>query len=99
MPACTFWSTRERNHRLTGRVRFRTAKTRLGLIATGQAVAIVVEEAFDRTSYNVPPRTDADLAWEPRTRWRDANALDLAHPALRWLVDGPRRETETKEAA
>jgi hypothetical protein len=85
----TFWVTRTRNQKLTGRVTVRPVQTKLGILKTGEAIALVVEETFERARYNVPPRSDDDLRWETYTAWRDATPLDLCSPALRWLIDGP----------
>lgn len=83
--------TRTTNHRLTGRVRFRAAFERKGFIATDEIVGLRVHEEFDQAQYSAPPRSDADLQWRRLAAWRDATPLDLADPALRWLIDGSER--------
>lgn len=77
---------RTRNFRLTGNVKHRLVKA--GLFFPETFVALQVEEQFDRAVYSAPPRNEDDLPWTVRTSWRDATPLDLASPALRWLVDG-----------
>ena len=66
---------------LTGRVRFRESWCGISL----QVEYLLF--GMPAGSVNV---TNNNLGW------RDADAIDLNHPKLRWLIDGP--DAETREA-
>lgn len=90
--------TKDRNFKLTGRVRFRDAIERAGMLRGSRVVVIEVEEEFDRAFYSAPPRNENDLLWTRYARWRDTTPLDMADPALRWLIDGPVSQNRPKSS-
>lgn len=83
------WITTARNRRLSGRVAFSSLQS---WMPRPGRVVLLVEEVWQSAAYQAPPRTDEEwdrLNWRSRSEWREATALDLADPSLRWLIDGP----------
>lgn len=88
MPACP-WFTVTRNRDLTGRVRLR-AKTETRLFRKPITHAVFeVEESFE-SAQSQHTRLDDSYDYKRYTTWREITLNDYPHPALRWIVDGPR---------
>jgi hypothetical protein len=93
MPPLNIWANQERGRRLTGHVKFVHVTTTTWREGTKHSVVLKVEETWEQAEWDAtyggkPP---ADVQWEVREAWRWAQPIDMASPALRWLLDGPKK--------
>jgi hypothetical protein len=91
MPQFVYWTTHHRAEALTGRIRFRditvVKNPWFGERTQRDYVVLQVEETYDEARINCP-REPGDSDWESKTHWRDATALEISSPKLRWVIDG-----------
>jgi hypothetical protein len=72
-------------------VKFSARKEHAGFFSRveRELVVVVVEEECQIATYQLPQIGDDDaLPWRREVSWRPAAPLDMADPALRWVVDG-----------
>jgi len=80
----SMWRAQEREHKLTGRIKFVAEHVRppRGMFESPVSIPrLYVEE-----EYKV--RRKPSESWDFKIRWRRVTPIDLSHPALRWLIDG-----------
>ncbi len=81
-----FGMTYTRNMRPTGKIRF-VERRHWWRIFIVPSIEIEWESQY-RQAPAIHPLPEA--GWVRKTRWRDAEALDMAEPALRWVIDGKK---------
>lgn len=86
--------TSYRNVRLSGRIRFVEIEIKRGFFRQpARILQMQVQEKYEST-YSECGQPHSGSVWREHDRWIDATCLDLANPALRWLIDGTNTNKE-----